>query len=207
MLTKIFVLFLGHLTYSVCGRKLIHDHMKDAFDGISFYNKGKGHPYNASFYHELVQCLHKFNDSSLYESQIAGWKGIADYWLTNQTNLDYMGRPDPWGKSPPDLLARFKPFDEFYNRPNVSYGRYHILTYEPCNYESNLAYYHSVTKICNYNWTASGERQNDLLKAWATFILGSAFMHQSYTYIGARFDNLMISVLAYIGHQTVVESL
>lgn len=37
--------------------------------------------------------------------------------------------------------------------------------------------------------------------------VGSAFLHQSYTYVGSRYDNLMIAVLSYLGHQMMVENL
>jgi hypothetical protein len=100
------------------------------------------------------------------------------------------------------------PFNEYYDRKNESIGRYNILTYEPCNYVSNLAYYHSVTKICDYpNWSTSKEMQKNQMQAMAQLAVGSAFMHQSYTYVGARFDNLMISVISYLGHQMIVENL
>ena len=118
-----------------------------------------------------------------------------------------MGRPDPWGQSSPALEGDLPPFDEYYSRANVSIGRYNILTYEPCNYPSNLAYYHSVTKICNYKWSTNDEMQHNLIKAQATHAVGSAFMHQTYTYVGARYDNLMISVLSYLGHQIIIQNL
>lgn len=188
----------------VNGHKAFHDHMKDAFDDMSYYHEGAGHPFNATFYHELVQCLHKFNDTTLYESQVAGWKGIADYWSTNTINKDYYGRPDRWGASSPALEGDLPPFEEFFNRPNVTIGRHNILTYEPCNYPSNIAFYHSVVKICKYDWSVSPEMQHNLIKALATHALGSAFMHQSYTYVGSRFDNLMISIVSYLGHQTMI---
>lgn len=41
----------------------------------------------------------------------------------------------------------------------------------------------------------------------ATLAVGSAFMHQSYTFVGARFDNLMISMISYLGHQIMVQYL
>jgi len=27
-----------------------------------------------------------------------------------------------------------------------------VLIYEPCNYASNIAYYHSVTRACDWAW-------------------------------------------------------
>lgn len=41
----------------------------------------------------------------------------------------------------------------------------------------------------------------------ATLAIGSAFMHQSYSYVGSRFDNLMISVISYLSHKMMVQNL
>lgn len=70
-----------------------------------------------------------------------------------------MNRTDYWGQASPGLYGMKKPFKEYYDRKNESIGRYDILTYEPCNYASNLAYYHSVTKMCAYgdNWSTNEE--------------------------------------------------
>lgn len=134
--------------------------MKDALDDMSHFYHSDQVPFNQTFYDELVQCFNKFNDTSLYTSQVAAWKSIADFWLTNSTNLDYQGRNDHWGQSSPALHGDMPPFNEFYNRPNVSFGRYGIMTYEPCNYVSNIAYYRSVTKMCSYShWSSSEEMQ------------------------------------------------
>ena len=176
------------------------DDMKDALDDMEEYFNGKGAKYDQKYYDELVECLHKYDDTLLYESQMAAWRGIWQYWQTNATNKDYMGRPDYWGMSSPALEGDLPPFDEYFNRPNVSLGRYGILTYEPCNYASNVAYYHSVTKMCKFNWSTTPEMQNNQKKIMATLAVGSAFMHQSYTFVGARFDNLMISMISYLGH-------
>lgn len=91
--------------------------------------------------------------------------------------MDYLGRPDPWGQSSPALEGDLPPFDEYYNRPNVSFGRYGIMTYGKCNYVSNIAYYHSVTKMCKYPWSVSKELQSNQKKIMATLTVGSAFMH------------------------------
>ena len=68
MFKKISIIIFALITNTVIGHKQPHDHMKDAFDDISYYHEGKGHPFNATFYHELVECLQKFNDTTLYES-------------------------------------------------------------------------------------------------------------------------------------------
>ena len=41
----------------------------------------------------------------------------------------------------------------------------------------------------------------------STLTLGSAFMHQSYTYLGARMDNYMICFIAFLGHQISIQNL
>lgn len=68
MILKESIIVFALIQVASCGKKLIHDHMKDAFDDMSYYHEGAGHQFNATFYHELVQCLHKFNDTTLYES-------------------------------------------------------------------------------------------------------------------------------------------
>lgn len=118
-----------------------------------------------------------------------------------------MGRPDAWGQSSPALVGNLPPFDEYFKRPNVTFGRYGILTYEPCNYVSNIAYYHSVTKMCKYNWSTTNELQSNQIQAMSMLAVGSSFMHQSYTFVGARFDNIMISIISYVGQQMIVQNL
>ena len=68
--------------------------MKDAFDDMQSHYDGKNAKFDPSFYHELVQCFNKYDDKLLRKSQIAAWKGFKDYWLTHETNKDYLGNPD-----------------------------------------------------------------------------------------------------------------
>ena len=88
----------------------------------------------------------------------------------------------------------------------MSFGRYNMLVYEPCNFASNLAYYHAVTKICDYpHWSISEEMQQNGMRSFATLAMGSAFMHLSYTYVGARIDNMIISFICYLGQEILLE--
>ena len=176
------------------------DDMKDALDDMSYYFNGKDVPFNQQYYDELVACMHKDNDAILYPSQMAAWRGIYQYWQTNATNKDYKGNPDYWGMHNPGWA-------EFSDRPNVTIGRYGILTYEPCNWASNLAYYHSVTKICKFDWSTTPEMQDNLKKTMAALAIGSHFYHQSSTIVGGEFDVHMIQVVAYLGHQIIVQNL
>lgn len=80
-----------------------------------------------------------------------------------------------------------------------------MLVYEPCNYASNIAFYHSVTKICDYpDWQQDLSTVKDVKRAFAALGVGSAFMHASHTYVGHSFDNEMISVIAYQAHQIAI---
>jgi hypothetical protein len=58
----------------------VHDDMKDALDDMSQYWGSKDSKYNQTYYDKLVTCFHKYNDSSLYTSQIGAWRGIYKYW-------------------------------------------------------------------------------------------------------------------------------
>lgn len=74
---------------------------------------------------------------------MAAWKGISDYWETRHENLDWKGDPDPW-------FSR-SPFQETYTRSNQFFGENNFVAMEPCNYVSNIAYYHGVLKLCDYD--------------------------------------------------------
>jgi len=83
-----------------------------------------------------------------------------------------------------------------------------MIVYEPCNYASNVAYYHAATRICDYpDFTIDAANQNALKKAFATLAMGSAFWHGSHTYDGYSFDNNMIAVISYVAHQASVSYL
>jgi hypothetical protein len=73
---------------------------------------------------------------------------------------------------------------------------------EPCNYASNVAYFHSAVKICNYpDWAENTIKAGYVTSLKRTFSMvgsGSAFMHGSQTYVGGRFDNSNIALIAYI---------
>lgn len=81
-----------------------------------------------------------------------------------------------------------------------------ILIEEPCNYVSNVAYYHSVTRICDYpDWVISPEQIKSQKRSFATLSIGSHFWHGSHTYAGEVFDNQMISVISYLALETITE--
>lgn len=77
-----------------------------------------------------------------------------------------------------------------------------MVIYEPCNYVSNIAYYHSATRICDYpQWSIDSEDQKAIKRSFATLAMGSSFFHGSHTNVGMEFDNQMIAYIAYMAHQ------
>ena len=83
------------------------------------------------------------------------WKGMLDYWKSNGTDRDYQGRPDHWGQVLHDSPRNA--YIEYFQGKTAPIGKDHMIIYEPCNYASNIAYYHGATKICDYGdqWSIS----------------------------------------------------
>jgi len=83
-----------------------------------------------------------------------------------------------------------------------------MLVYEPCNYASNIAFYHAVTRICDYpDWTVDTVQINSLKRSFAALAFGSSMWHGSHTFVGYSFDNNMIAVISYLAHQASVSGL
>jgi len=80
-----------------------------------------------------------------------------------------------------------------------------MLVHEPCNYVSNLAYYHSATRVCDYpDWSLPVEYRRELKRGFMVLTMGSAMWHGSHTYLGYQFDNTMIAMISYIGYQGMI---
>jgi hypothetical protein len=77
-----------------------------------------------------------------------------------------------------------------------------MVVFEPCNYASNVAYYHAATRICDYpDWSVDDETVNAHKRSFATLAMGSSMWHGSHTFVGYSFDNNMIALIAYLGYQ------
>jgi len=134
---------------------------------------------------------------------------MQEYFLSNGTDKDYMNHTDHWGgclPENPDSRCPVGDYKEFVNNPKGGdFGANNITMEEPCNYASNVAYYHASTRICDYTEFSIDEiSQNALKRSFATLAMGSAFWHGSHTYDGYSFDNNMIAVIAYLAHQASV---
>lgn len=165
---------------------------------------GAGSKYDQGFYDKLLTCFAKFDDDMLVKSQDYAWKGFRDYYFSNGTSADYLGRPDHWNQETPGT-GNVVWVEAYLNDPKM-FGD--VLIYEPCDYASNVAYYHSVMRVCDYpEWTINDDYKKNIKRAFATHAAGSAFFHGSQTRMGDSYDNNMIAVVAYLGHQLSVSKL
>jgi hypothetical protein len=115
-----------------------------------------------------------------------------------------MDQTDHWGECAPtsdgsnprcDVVGTYKEsMSEVFNDEGM-------IIYEPCNYASNIAYYHSATRICDYpNWSISQEYRSALKRGFSGLAMGSAFWHGSHTYLGNSYDNNMIAIIFYVAY-------
>jgi hypothetical protein len=56
-----------------------------------------------------------------------------------------------------------------------------VLIYEPCNYASNMAYYHSVTRACKWDWKLTNGYPREMRRQFANLAFGSHLFHGSHT--------------------------
>jgi hypothetical protein len=178
--------------------------MVQFLDDMQTHYKGDGAKYNRVFLDDLSECLVKWDDETLLISQNAAWAGIDSYWKSNGTDTDSRGLPDHWGECSMYDDERNCNMDGHMwlrHTPEL-FGPEKIIMYEPCNYVSNVAYYHSANRVCTYPEFASGDDyQKALKRSFASLTIGSAMMHGSFTNVGTAFDCQMISIIAYLSHQ------
>ena len=64
--------------------------MKKMLDDMEVYFNGKGAVYDPVYFKKLNDCMAKYDDTLLVESQNNAWKGMMDYFQSNGTSKDYM---------------------------------------------------------------------------------------------------------------------
>merc|ERR1712038_744651 len=85
------------------------------------------------------------------------------------------------------------------------YGQMPI--WEPCNYASNLAYYHTVTEICaKEEWNVPLDDVKAMAKTFAILAQGSAFWHGSETENGGAADVRINDLFAYVAYQAAMQN-
>ena len=84
-----------------------------------------------------------------------------------------------------------------------------ITWHEPCNYASNVAYYHSSVELCltKQHLVMSEASRNGVGGMTGILAWGSAFMHGSQTSLGGTADVKGMDVMLYILHQAAHEHL
>jgi len=158
---------------------------------------GVGAPeFDREYLAELSSCMETISPD-LQAVSNGAWLGLISYHDT-----DGVGN-DTWGS----CLGTGHCHE--YHEQNLTNQEYHgIGIYEPCNYASNMAYYHVVTSICKYqDWSISKEYQIAMAQAFTSLTVGSAFWHGSHTLLGNIADNRFIDVVSYLAHQAMLENL
>ena len=126
---------------------------------------------------------------------------MVEYFQSNGTDVDYMNQTDHWTGCTPETPNTRCPVGDYEDRKHGLFGVEKMLIYEDCKYVSNVAYYHSATRMCDYpDWSIDNDHQKALKRAFNTHAMGSAMWHGSHTYVGYSFDNNIIAVIAYLAH-------
>ena len=152
--------------------------------------------FDRSFLASLSECLVRISPD-LQAVSDGAWRGLVEYHDT-----DGVGN-DTWG-SCLDTGHCHK-----YHEQNLTEQEYHnIGIFEPCNYASNVAYYHVVTSICSYqDWSLPSPYTLAMAQSFTALTVGSAFWHGSHTLLGNIADNRFIDVVSFIAHQASLENL
>ena len=150
--------------------------------------------FDPNFYSELVTCLDSL-DPRLLTSVGAQWDGMIQYANSG-------GNPEANDTWPACSNNRW--FE--YNCTTQAYGNMPIT--EPCNYASNIAYYHTVTEICGRkNWNVPEPQVKAMASTFAILAQGSAFWHGSETSNGGSADVRINDLFAYVAYQAAMEGL
>ena len=168
--------------------------LQEALNGVETFMNGQP-TFDPEFYSELTACFESL-DPRLLTSIGAQWDGMIQYASTQ-------GDPEVGDDWLP-CNAQNKWFE--LNCTTQAYGNMPI--YEPCNYASNLAYYHTVTEICaRAEWSVPEVHVKAMGMAFAILAQGSAFLHGSQTSNGGAADVRINDLFAYIAYQAAIEGL
>ena len=86
-----------------------------------------------------------------------------------------------------------------------------ITICEPCNFNSNLAFYRTSARICDRDkqrkWGFSDDYKKAIVRSAASQATGRAFMHGSETRVGMLFDTKGEAILPLLTHQLAIAAL
>lgn len=107
-----------------------------------------GQNFDPDFLRKLETCFNKYDDNILAESQNNAWKGLMDYWENNGKET-YDGKRDVWDILNPGRDGRWQKYTR--REPGV-FGNKGMVVHEPCNYVSNVAFYHATVELCEHDF-------------------------------------------------------
>ena len=100
---------------------------------------------------------------------------------------------------------------EYFEQNATTQNFHNITIYEPCNYASNIAYYHVTTNICRrrnaQEWSMEDSKVVALGEMFVHLGFGSALWHGSHTFLGNVMDNRFIEIVSWVAYQASIQNL
>eukprot|EP00095_Tigriopus_kingsejongensis_P001829 maker-scaffold10_size831480-snap-gene-4.12 protein:Tk01829 transcript:maker-scaffold10_size831480-snap-gene-4.12-mRNA-1 annotation:"hypothetical protein AURANDRAFT_63034" len=162
--------------------------MKEMLDGMQQMMTGEP-SFDQNTYDTMIGCF----DPKLVDATNAQWAGFLQY-ANSGGSID-----DVW---PPCETDRW--YEN--NCTTQEYGS--VPIYEPCNYASNVAYYHTAIELCKRtDWTIPEADVTGMVRNFAILAQGSAFLHGSQTSVGGAADVRLNDLFTYIAYQAAVQNI
>ncbi|CAB9513626.1 expressed unknown protein [Seminavis robusta] len=145
-------------------------------------------------YEELSNCMAKWGVEQLEETQDAAFQKFYDYYLSGGS------RGDAWGGREEDFLESKLNKSALFG---TTYRTYEVQ--EPCNYVSNVGFYRSAIRVCDYKtWNIPVSDQIALMQTFITTGTSSCWFHGSMTNAGQQFDAHMVAILINNAYQILI---
>ena len=157
-----------------------------SFNGVAMLMDGKD-KYNKSQMEEFATCFHQTNPN-LLSAVSTQWAKLIDY-----ANDGGTPGSDEWRQD-----CNRPPREKYWMENNCTVQKYgNIAIWEPCNYASNMAYYHSFLETCsskNHNWSFPIKSRNAICKTFALLGFASSFFHATQTENGGIVDVRVVDI-------------
>lgn len=175
-----------------------------------------GTPFSAERWEGFLECMDAATESAGFSVRgvtEAGWSGFLEYARSNGSEHDPWNPP---GYAPLPNGTRTGGWYEYNPQPMAHDNRYipgatSILITEPCNYNSNVAYYSSMTTMCNHHlhadWVMPRRTVDLVVASFSTLASGSSFLHSSGTALGGTMDTTPIGHISLAAYQAAVSAL
>ena len=166
-----------------------------SFNGVAMLMDGND-KYNKSQMEEFASCFHQA-DPNLIRTVGTQWRKLVDYASQGGTP-----ESDEWRQD-----CNRPPREEYWMENNCTVQQDgNMAIWEPCNYASNMAYYHSVLETCskNHYWSFPLISKNSIGTTFALLGFSSAFYHASQTVNGNTVDNRVVDMIWFLVYQESV---